>query len=82
MEIKVLGTGCMKCQKLYDATKRVLDQEGIEAKLVKVEQLEEIMKHGVVMTPGLMIDGELKSSGKVPREKKLVEWIREAATRS
>jgi len=79
MEIKVLGTGCAKCQKLYDVTKELLEREGIQADVIKVEQLEEIMKHGVMMTPGLIIDGELKSSGKVPREKKLVAWIREAA---
>jgi small redox-active disulfide protein 2 len=82
MEIKVLGTGCTKCQKLYDAAKEVLEREGIEAELVKIEQLDEIMKHGVMMTPGLIIDGELKSAGKVPREKKLVAWIREAAAKS
>ena len=79
MEIKVLGTGCAKCQKLYDVTKEVLEREGIQADVIKVEQLDEIMKHGVMMTPGLIIDGELKSAGKVPREKKLVAWIREAA---
>jgi small redox-active disulfide protein 2 len=82
MEIKVLGTGCTKCQKLYDAAKEVLEREGIEAELVKIEKLDEIMKHGVMMTPGLIIDGELKSAGKVPREKKLVAWIREAAAKS
>ena len=81
MEIKVLGTGCAKCQKLYDAAKEVLEREGIEAELIKIEQLDEIMKHGVMMTPGLIIDGELKSVGKVPREKKLVAWIREAAAK-
>lgn len=82
MEIKVLGTGCTKCQKLYDAAKGVLEREGIEAELIKIEQLDEIMKHGVMMTPGLIIDGELKSAGKVPRDKKLVAWIREAAAKS
>ena len=82
MEIKVLGVGCAKCQKLYDAAKAVLEREGIEAELVKVEQLDEIMKHGVMITPGLIIDGELKSTGKVPRDKQLVEWIRAAAARA
>lgn len=81
MEIKVLGIGCAKCQQLYDLAKAVLEREGIEAELVKVEQLDEIMKHGVMMTPGLIIDGELKSTGKVPRDKQLVEWIRAAAAR-
>ncbi len=82
MKIEVLGTGCAKCKKLYEAAEAVLEREGLEAELVKVEQLDEIMKRGVMMTPGLMIDGELKSTGKVPRDKKLVAWIREAAARS
>ncbi|MDY0002913.1 MAG: thioredoxin family protein [Polyangia bacterium] len=81
MQIKVLGTGCAKCQKLYEVTKRLLEAEGVEAEVVKVEKLEEIMDHGVMMTPGLMIDGELKSTGAVPREKQLLEWIRAAAHR-
>ncbi len=81
MKIKILGTGCAKCKKLYEATEEVLAAEGIEAELVKIEQLDEIMKHGVMMTPGLVIDGELKSVGKVPRPKKLVAWIREAAAK-
>ena len=79
MEIKVLGPGCAKCQKLYDATKELLEREGIEAELIKVEKLDEIMNYGVMMTPGLVIDGELKAAGKIPREKKLVAWLREAA---
>lgn len=79
MEIKILGTGCAKCQKLFDATKEVLEQEGIEAELIKEERIDEIIKAGLMMTPGLIIDGELKSVGKVPRQKKLAAWIREAA---
>lgn len=81
MEIKILGTGCAKCQKLYDATKKLLADEGVEAELIKVESLDEIMDAGVMMTPGFMIDGELKSAGKVPREKQLIEWIRAASGR-
>jgi len=81
MEIKVLGTGCAKCQRLYDATQAVLEREGIDAKLVKVEALDEIMRHGVMITPGLVIDDELKSTGRVPRDKVLAQWIREAAAR-
>ena len=82
MEIKILGAGCAKCQRLYDLTKELVEKEGIQADVVKVEQLEEIMKLGVMMTPGLIIDGELKSAGRVPRAKKLAEWIRTAAARA
>lgn len=82
MQIKVLGTGCAKCQKLYEATKKLVAEEGIEAEVIKVEDLDEIIGHGVMMTPGLIIDGELKSTGKIPRDKQLVEWIRAAAGRA
>ena len=81
MEIKVLGPGCRKCEKLYEATREVLEMEGIEAELVKVDKLDEIMEYGVMMTPGLVIDGEVKAAGKVPRMKKIAEWVREAAAR-
>ena len=78
MEIKVLGPGCRKCGKLYETTKEVLAQEGIEAELVKVVKLDEIMEYGVMMTPGLVIDGEIKAAGKLPKPKKIAEWIRAA----
>jgi len=81
MEIKVYGTGCAKCERLYDAVERVLQAEGILADLHKVESLDEILAAGIMITPGLLIDGELKAVGKVPRDKKLVEWIRAAASR-
>jgi len=82
MVIKVLGPGCRKCERLYEVIREVLDQEGVEAEVVKVDKLDEIMDHGVVLTPGLVIDGVVKAAGKVPRPKKIVQWVREAAARS
>lgn len=81
MQVKVLGAGCARCQQLYDAARRVLDAEGIAAELVKIERLDEILRHGVMMTPGLLVDGELKSTGRVPRDDQLGAWFREAASR-
>lgn len=79
MKIEVLGVGCAKCNKLYELAERVIADEGVDAELVKVDRLDEIMKHGVMMVPGLVINGVVKSSGTVPEATQLVAWIREAA---
>ncbi len=65
MEIKILGTGCPKCSKLEANAKEALKQAGVTAALEKVTDLNGIMKYNVVMTPALVLDGVVKSSGKV-----------------
>ncbi len=79
MKVEILGVGCAKCNSLFELTRQVLDEEGICAELVKVDQLDEILKHGVMMVPGLVIDGAVKSSGAVPKPAKIAAWLREAA---
>ena len=64
-KIEILGTGCPKCKKLYESARTAVEETGVQAEVVKVEDIQEIVKRGVMMTPGLMIDGELKSVGKV-----------------
>ncbi|HSB52528.1 MAG TPA: thioredoxin family protein [Dissulfurispiraceae bacterium] len=63
MEIKVLGPGCANCTKMEELTKKALAELGIEAKVEKVTDLQEIMKY-TMSTPGLVVDGRLKHSGK------------------
>ena len=63
--IKVLGTGCPKCSQLADNVKVAADQLGVEYELEKITAISEMMQHGVMMTPGLVVDDEVKSSGKV-----------------
>ena len=75
MEIKVLGPGCDKCKKLYDQVKKMLEESSIDANLTKVEKLDEIMAYGVVLTPALVIDGEVKCSGKLPKPDQIAAWI-------
>ena len=65
MKIEVLGTGCMKCNKLYEAAKTAVADKGIEAEVTHVTDLAELMKRGVMITPALAVDGEVKSAGKV-----------------
>lgn len=79
MKIEIMGVGCAKCDKLYELTRKVLQDEGIEAELVKVDRLDEMLKRGVMMVPGLVIDGAVKAAGTVPHPAKIAAWLREAA---
>jgi small redox-active disulfide protein 2 len=65
-KLQILGTGCPKCNKLTEVTKEAADSLGIDYELEKVSDLQQIMKFGVMMTPALAVDGEVKVSGKVP----------------
>ena len=78
MEVKVLGTGCAKCQKLFDVAQQAVQESGVPADLSKVEKIDEIVTYGVAMTPGLVIAGEVKSVGKIPDVKQIVSWLKEA----
>lgn len=71
MEIKILGTGCTKCKSLEKSVREVVNELAIEAKIEKVTDFREIAKAGVMMTPGLMINGKLKVSGKLPTKAEL-----------
>lgn len=75
MKIEVLGTGCMKCNKLYEAAKQAVAQSGAKAEVSKVEDLGEIMKRGVMVTPALAVDGQIKSAGKVLKPDEIVKFL-------
>jgi len=65
-KVQVLGTGCPKCRKLAENAEAAAKALGIEYELVKVTDINEIMDFGVMMTPALAVDGEVKTAGKVP----------------
>jgi small redox-active disulfide protein 2 len=65
-KIQILGTGCPKCKKLAENTEAAAKAMGVECEIVKVTDINEIMKFGVMMTPALAVDGEVKVVGKVP----------------
>ena len=75
MEIKVLGSGCMKCNKLEGLVKEVLQELAVEASVEKVSDIKEISKMGVMLTPGLVINGQVKSSGKLPSKAEISQII-------
>lgn len=66
MKIAVLGTGCDKCRRTYDAVREAVAQAGVEASLRKVEDIREIMAFKVLKTPAVAIDGKVRISGRVP----------------
>ncbi len=63
MEIKILGTGCCKCKTLYSDVEEVLKKSRIEANLVKIEDIGEILKYGVMSLPAIVIDGKVATQG-------------------
>ena len=65
MKIQILGTGCPKCKKLTENAAAAVAALGLDAEIVKVSDINEIMKFGVMMTPALAVDGEVKAVGKV-----------------
>lgn len=81
MEIKVLGTGCKKCKQLEELVKEVVKETKVEAEVIKVTDIQDIAKAGIMLTPGLMIDGTVKMTGKVPSKADLVKLITESASK-
>jgi small redox-active disulfide protein 2 len=78
MEIKILGGGCAKCDRLERLTREVVGELGIEATFAKVKDLDAIMAYDIVSTPALVIDEEVKSSGRLPPREEIAEWVRSA----
>ena len=81
MNIKVIGTGCEKCDKLYANVKEEVQELGTEADIEKVEDLLEIVKLGVMTSPSLMVDGKLVVSGQVAKTKDIVALLQKAGER-
>jgi len=78
MDIKVLGTGCAKCRAVEKEVKEVLAEMGIEADVEEVKDMKRIMEYKVMMTPGLVIDGKVVSSGHVPSKADVRKMIESA----
>ncbi|MFH2139004.1 MAG: thioredoxin family protein [Candidatus Omnitrophota bacterium] len=75
MKIEILGTGCPKCQKLYENVQEAVDQSEVNAEIVKVTGINKIMEYGVMITPALVIAGQVKAAGKIPSVDEIKNWI-------
>ncbi len=75
MKIEVLGMGCPKCKKLYENVQIAVKESGIEADVTKEEDISKITEYAVMITPALVVDGEVRSAGKIPSPEEIKEWI-------
>ena len=75
MDIKVLGPGCPKCQQTEKIVKEAVAESGVEAHIEKITGAMEIAGYGVFGTPAVIVDGEVKSVGKIPKKQDVIGWI-------
>ena len=75
MEIKVLGPGCAKCKKTEEVVKEAVAESGVDAEVEKVTDVMKIAGYGVLGTPAVVVDGEVKSVGKIPSKEDIKAWI-------
>jgi small redox-active disulfide protein 2 len=75
VKIEILGTGCAKCRRLVKNVEKAVADLGIDAEIIKIEDITAIMDRGVMLTPGLIVDGELKVSGRVADVNELKEIL-------
>jgi len=75
MKIEILGSGCAKCNKTKEMAEKAVKEMGVEAEIVKIEDFDKILGYGVMITPALVIDGDVKVAGKVPSVEDIKKWI-------
>ncbi len=75
MEIKVCGPGCASCEQARKVVEAALATRGVEATVTKVSDFAEIAKMGIFSTPAIVVDGEVKCVGRVPKQAEVEEWI-------
>ena len=76
MEIKVLGPGCAKCSKTEKLVKEAIKETGADATVEKVTDMMQIASYGVFGTPSVIVDGEVKCTGKVPKKADILSWLK------
>ncbi len=77
MEIKILGPGCPRCHEVERRTINALAELNVAADVEKVTDIKKIMAYGILSTPGLIINGKVKSSGRIPRPEEIKAWVQE-----
>jgi small redox-active disulfide protein 2 len=75
VNIKILGSGCANCNKLEALTKEVIAELGVEAQIDHVKDFKAIAAFGVMTTPGLVIDGKVRSAGRIPAKAEIISWV-------
>lgn len=75
MIIKILGTGCSNCKRLEENTRKAVEELGLHATVEKVTDIKDIMKYGIMKTPGLVVDEKVKVSGRVPTAEEIKKYL-------
>ena len=75
MEIKILGPGCVNCRKVEELIRATVAEAGVAAEIEKVSDIMKIAKYGVFGTPAVVVDGQVKSVGKVPKKEEILAWL-------
>jgi len=75
VRIEILGMGCSKCRNLHENVVKAAEEAGVSAEIIKVEDISKIMEYGVMITPALVINGEVRSTGKVVSVDEIKKWI-------
>jgi small redox-active disulfide protein 2 len=77
INIKVLGSGCANCKRLEEIARKAVEDLGIEAEIEKITNYNDIMKYPILSTPGLVINEKLVSSGRIPSQEEITDWLKE-----
>ena len=77
VSVKVLGTGCKKCQNLENKVRKLVASYNIDATVEKVTDIQEMVNYGIMMTPGLIINEKVKSFGIIPKDDQILTWLKE-----
>lgn len=77
MQIKILGPGCPRCEEVYKRTNEVLQEMSLTAEVEKVKDIQKIMEFKILATPGLIVNGKIKCTGKIPAKSQIKQWIEE-----
>lgn len=80
LDIKVIGPGCANCTKLADLCREVVEETNLEAEIQKITDTDEFWKYGIMLTPGLIVNGKILVQGKLPTKKTLENWLQREAT--
>ena len=75
MEVKVLGSGCCKCRKAYQVVEKVIKENNIDAILMKVDDIVEMMNYNILSTPAVVVDDEVKIKGRIPSENEIKQLL-------
>jgi small redox-active disulfide protein 2 len=77
LSVKILGSGCKKCQTLEAKVRHLVEENDIDATVDKVTDIQEMVRYGIMMTPGLIINEKVKSIGIIPKDDQIINWLKE-----